>query len=214
MARRINLVPTSERVRTTTNVGMLAFVVGAIIVVAGLGLGYYQLNNTLRDRKEQLVTYTQQTQELQTQVAGLRQYGELDTQRKKIEGVVQGAYAGRTLVADILDSISLVLPDNVWFATLNLATTDPGLKAGGTTSAGNSLTITGDTYTFEDVAQLLVRLQLVRGLADVKLTSAGDPVGIVDLTKGVKGFAIKATVENTQPGDSPLPVSQVAVEGP
>ena len=193
---------------------MLGFIVGAIIVLAALGLGYYQFNNSLHDRKQQLADYTQQTQALKAQVAGLKRYGELDTERKKVEGVVQKAYAGRTLVADILDSLSLIVPDNVWFASLDLGTADPGLKPDSGSSIPSSLSISGDTYSFEDVAQFLVRLQLVPGLADIKLSSAGPAVGNVDLTKGVKGFGIKATVNNTQPSDTPLPVSQVAVEGP
>lgn len=213
MTRRINLIPPSERARTTTNIGMLGFVALAILVVFALGLGYYLLNSSLDDRKQQLELAQQETQALQSQVAALKQYGELDSQRKQVEAVVQGAYASRTLVADILNNLSLVLPDNVWFNSLNLSTADPGSEPGVGGATDSSVDFSGNTYSFEDVAQLLVRLQLMTSLSDIKLSSAGAAVGSVDATKDVKGFSIQGTVTNTQPTDTPLPVSQVEVEG-
>jgi Tfp pilus assembly protein PilN len=215
MARRINLVPPSERARTTTNFGMLVFVAVAVVVVFGLGLGYYMLSNSLGDRKDQLTTVQNETQTLQVQVASLKRYGELDTERKQVEQVVQSAYASRTPVADILDKLSLVLPDNVWLNSLDLTLQDPGAAAAkqGTSSGGSSIEMSGNTYGFQDIAQLLVRLQLMQSLSDISLSSAGAPVGSVDTTKDVKGFSIQGTVVNTQPETAPLPVSQVEVEG-
>ena len=217
MARRINLIPPSERTRTTTNFGMLGFVATAIIVIFGLGLGYYLLNNSLDDRKDQLAIAKQQTQALQSQVVGLKSYAELDTQRKQVEKLVQGAYASRTLVAQIMDTLSLVLPENVWFNSLDLTVTDPGavsVAGPGQAAVVSTLTIAGDTYSFPDVAQILVRLQLVPSLDNITLGSAGEPLGPVDTTKQVKGFSISATVNNTQPADVPLPISQVEVVNP
>lgn len=214
MARRINLVPPSERARTSTNFAMLGFVAVAILVVFGLGLAYYMFSNTLDDRREQLTSIQNETQKVQAQVAGLKRYGELDTQRKDVEAVVQGAYASRTLVAEILDKLSLVLPDNVWLSTLDLSTTDPGAAPaeGGTTDS--SITLSGNTYGFQDIAQLLVRLQLMPSLSNVSLASAGEALGAVDATKNVKGFSIEAAVVNTQSAETQLPVSQVEVGVP
>jgi Tfp pilus assembly protein PilN len=214
MARRINLVPPSERARTTTNFGMLVFVAAAVVVVFALGLGYYMFSNSLNDRKDQLTAVQNETQTLQVQVAGLKRYGDLDTQRKQVEEVVQSAYASRTLVADILDKLSLVLPDNVWLNSLDLSLNDPGASPGQSGKSQSTIGISGDTYSFQDIAQLLVRLQLMESVSDITLSSAGEPVGSVDPTKDVKGFSIQGTVVNTQPATAPLPVSQVEVEGP
>jgi Tfp pilus assembly protein PilN len=193
---------------------MLGLVAAIIIVLFALGLGYYLLNNRLSDRKQELADVQQQTQLLQGQVADLRQYQVVATQRAATEKVVQTVYADRTLVSDILESLSLVVPENVWFTSLNLSTMDPGTAASTTGTPGNTLSLVGNTYSFEDVAQLLVRLQLIPALSGIKLASAGPPNGTVDTSKGVKGFSIGATVENTQAADTPLPVSQVEVEGP
>jgi Tfp pilus assembly protein PilN len=215
VAKRINLVPQGERARTTTNVAMLGVVAAAILVLFGLGLGYYLLHNSLGDRQQELQDVETQTNLLEAQVNALSQYERLAAVRAKTEGVVQTIYAGRTLVADLMDALSLVVPENVWFTSLTLGTSDPGSEAANTGSVGrdNRLGLQGNTYSFEDVAQFLVRLQLVPALTGVDLVSAGTASGSTDSTKDVKGFSINAVVSNTQPVDTPLPVSQVEVEG-
>jgi Tfp pilus assembly protein PilN len=217
--RRINLVPRGERARTTTNVGMLAVVAGAIVVLFALGLGYYLFSNSLNERKSRLEELQTERTALQAQLNALQAYERLAGQRQDTEAVVQGVYAGRTLIAEVLDDLSLVVPENVWFVNLRLTASDP-LAAGAAASipgavavSDNTFSLEGNTYSFQDVAQLLVRLQLVPALSGIDLVSAGEPVGAVDETKGVKGFSIGALVNNTQPKDAPLPMSQVEVEG-
>jgi Tfp pilus assembly protein PilN len=215
LARRINLVPRAERARTTTNVGMLAVVTSAIVVLFGLGLGYYLFSNTLNDRKDELESKRAERESLEAQVRALQSYEDLATQRQDAEEQAQTIYAGRTLVSSLLDDMSLVVPDDVWFVTLDLRTADPSTgaaSADGVSDAG-SLSVEGDTYGFDNVAAFLVRLQLVPALSNIDLVSAGDPYGTVDETKDVKGFSITATVNNTQAVDAPLPMSLTEVEG-
>jgi len=47
---------------------------------------------------------------LEAKVAALQAYERLAVDRASAETVVQGIYAGRTVVADILDDLSLVVP--------------------------------------------------------------------------------------------------------
>jgi Tfp pilus assembly protein PilN len=221
MPRRINLVPRGERARTTTNVGMLAVVVSAIVVLFALALGYYMFSNSLSDRKSALENLQQERAALEAQVSALQAYERLASQRKGTETVVQGIYASRTLVAPILGDISLVIPENVWFVSMSLSAADPlapdplaaGAATGAETASNGTLTLEGDTYSFEDVAQFLVRMQLIQGLSGIDLLSAGEPIGNVDQTKDVKGFSIAAFVNNTQDEEAVLPLSQVEVEG-
>lgn len=212
MARRINLVPPSERARTTTNVGMLGLIAGTIIVLFGLGLGYYLLNNSLDDQKQELESVKSETQLVVAQVSSLRQYEDLAREREAREELVRVVYAGRTLVADLLDAISLVVPENVWFDSLSLTTADPGAEAteGGRTGAGgNKMSLDGRTYSFEDVAQLLVRLQLIETLSDIDLKSASSESQDI----AIKSFSIEAVVDSPADTDTPLPLSRVEVEG-
>ena len=158
MVRRINLVPQSQRQRTTTDVGLLVLLGAIIVAVFALGFGYYLLNNSLADRENELADVQQQTAVLESQLTALQQYERLESERAGTEAVVQGIYAGRTLVSDILNAVSLVVPENVWFQSLSLTTTDPVVQgtAGAAVPAGtappsdNKLAINGKTYTFED----------------------------------------------------------------
>jgi Tfp pilus assembly protein PilN len=223
MVRRINLVPQSERQRTTTDVGLLIILGAIIVAVFGLGFGYYLLNNSLSDRENELADLQQQTALLEGQLTALQQYERLQSERAITEAVVQRIYASRTLASDILNAVSLVVPDNVWFQSFSLTTADPLASAtgGATAPAGtvapsdNKLAINGKTYTIEDLAQVLVRLQLVPALSGVELASARQPEkDPKDLTKDVTEFSIGASVLSNQPVDTPLPMSQVEVEAP
>jgi Tfp pilus assembly protein PilN len=215
---RINLVPKSERARTTTNVGALALIAGAVLVVFGLGLSYYLLTTSRSSLKEDLGFLQEQRTALEAQVLALNDYKILETKRIDLESVVQGAYAGRTLVSDFLSDLSRVVPENVWFTNVSLSVADPvagltdGQGAAGVDTA-SSFSVQGNTYGFANVSLLLVRLELVEGLRKITLGNAGDPIGTVDpAKKDVKGFSISALIVNTQPKDAPLPVSKVEVE--
>ena len=218
MARRLNLVPPSERSRTTTDFGLLILIGVTIVVIFAIGFGYYLLNGTLTDREQELADLQQQNAALQGQLAELRQYGDIQRDRVDAEEVVQGIYTSRTLVSDILDAISLVVPDNTWFQSVALSTLDPqtpGSATEGGRSSGasdNEISIEGNTYSFQDIAQVLVRLQLVPSLSDVSLVSAGLPRGATDPEIEVKGFSIGAVIDAPQRTDTPLPISQVEVE--
>jgi Tfp pilus assembly protein PilN len=219
MPRRINLVPRGERARTTTNVGMLAVVVSGIVVLFALGLGYYMFSNSLSDSKAELEGVQQERAALEAQVFALQAYQRLAQQRTDTETVVQAIYAGRTAVAQLMGDISLVVPENVWFVSLELSGSDP-LSAGAPPSAAatsatsdSTLSLEGNTYKFEDVAGLLVRLQLIPELSGINLVSAGKPNGSVDESKDVKGFSIDSFVNSTPDEEVVLPLSQVEVEG-
>jgi hypothetical protein len=115
-----------------------------------------------------------------------------------------------------LGDISLVIPENVWIISMNLGAADPlaaGAPAGAEVASNGTLTLEGDTYSFEDVAIFLKRMELIQALSGIDLLSAGEPIGSVDETKDVKGFSIAAFVNNTQDDEAVLPLSQVEVEG-
>ena len=217
MARRVNLVPPSERSRTSTDFGLLALLGAAIVIIFAIVFGYYLLNNTLTDREQELADLQQQNAVLQEQLASLQEFEAIQRDRENAEEIVQGVYASRTLVSDILDAISLVVPEGAWFQSLALTTLDPTspgaeTETGGSNAGDNDLTIEGNTYSFEEVAEVLVRLQLVPSLSGVNLVSAGLPRGATDPEIEVKGFSIDAVVDAPTTTDTPLPMSQVEVE--
>jgi Tfp pilus assembly protein PilN len=219
MMRRINLVPPSERPRTTTDVGLLLMLVLTIVVVFGLGFGYYLLDNQLADKEKELTDLELQVAQVEAQVAALRQYEVVKIQRDQMEALVEGIYSARTTVSGILDDISLVVPNTIWFQSLGLSVADPVLASAGdqaglatNPSDDTLLTVGGTTYTFEDVAQLLVRFQLVPSLNGVELLSAAGNSG-GDTGQELKTFTISGSVVDTSPEEQ-LPVSQIQVDVP
>jgi type IV pilus assembly protein PilN len=208
--RRINLVPPSERQRTATDVGMLGLIGLAVVVIFGLGMGYYLLSGQLDQKKQDLEGLQQQVAQLKLQVAALESYEQLASERSEMEKSVQQIYARRTLVADVLDDISQVVPETAWFTNLEITTSDilEGTKKSATsTNKDGSLSIDGNTYSFEEVAEIMVRLELIPALSDVMLIQAGT-ADKGAFSKDVKAYSIQAAVSNKQPEDVALPLSQ------
>jgi Tfp pilus assembly protein PilN len=217
---RINLLPKTERVRTATNVPALLMLAGGVVVVFILALTYFLVSSDRSSLQDELVLLQDKRAKLEAQMAALDEYKKLATQASTMAEVVRGAYAGRTSVAKLLSDFSRAIPANVWLTTMTIGAGDPqsasgeGAATGGKlVSAVGSFSIQGNTYSFPDVALLLVRLRLVPSLSDVTLNNAGNPVGAVDSTKEIRGFSLAADVVNPQPADTPLPMSKVEVEG-
>ena len=213
MARRINLIPRSERPRTRTDWGLLAMVGLFIIVIFGLGFGYYIFSNVLDERNQELADLQMQTASLEKQVDALRQYEQLAGQKADVQAVVQSIYSTRTLLSDVLDAVSLVVPENAWFQSLNLTASDPGIVSDAADASAvqdGDISIEGETYSFEDVSRLIVRLQLIPSLTGVELTSADQSREANGSQLELKGFSIGAFVLNTEPA-SALPITEVEV---
>lgn len=221
MVRRINLVPAEQRRRTQTDMGLMLLIVAAIVVAGGIALSYFFYSGELSDREAELADLQAQNQQLEAQLVSLSQYQALDQRRAALEDVVTQVYVGRTLVSEVLGDLSLVVPENVWLGNLNLTAADPPpalspeTQAQGTvpqTETQGNLALVGNTYSFEDVARLLVRVEQIPAVSAVALGSAGAPTGSVDPTKEVRGFNLQATIRNVQSPDTQLPVSRVEVE--
>ncbi|MGI5939628.1 MAG: PilN domain-containing protein [Thermoleophilia bacterium] len=210
MKRRINLVPLSERTRTATDINLLLMIALVIVVVFAIGFGYFALDIRLENKERELTELQQQAALIESQTATLRQYELVQQQAAKAESVVTEIYGAQISVSDLLNDISLVVPDSVWFQNVKLTVADPVvLKTGtGAQDEQTSIVFEASTRTFESVAQLIVRLRLVPSLTDVKL------VGVTDQEdQGTKSFSVMATVVDTTP-EAKLPLRQSEVSTP
>jgi Tfp pilus assembly protein PilN len=218
VVRRINLVPVGERARTKTDVGMLLLIVAGVLALAGIAFSYYAFNNQLSSKQDELAQLQNENAQIMAQLASLAEFDALAQKTAETEALVQTVYVGRTLVSQVLGDISLVIPDNAWFTGLTVdapVTTgpvDPAAPAAAGSTTG-SVTIQGNTYSFEDVATFLVRMELVPGLIDINLSSAAAAAGVVDARKTVKSFGVGTGLVNTQDPTTPLPLTQVEVNG-
>jgi Tfp pilus assembly protein PilN len=222
MVRRINLVPPSERRRTQSDVGLLILLVIVVVVLGALGYAYFHYQGVLTDRENDLAQVQAEIQKVQQQLAALAQYEELQQNKDQIETVVQQIYAGRTLVSEILGDISLVVPKEAWFQSMVVSAPDISAViatfAGqvqptpGTAAPTGNYSVSGNTYTFEDVARVMVRFEQVPSFINVNLGTIGSAQGSTDPTKKVKGFSLSAGVINTQDPNTALPLTQVEVQ--
>lgn len=220
MVRRINLVPVAERARTKTDVGALVLIIVGVIVLAGIAFSYYYFSNDLSTKKDELAQLQAENARLQAELSSLAGFDALAQRKDEAQKVVQSLYAGRTLVSDILGDFSLIIPDNVWLSDSGGLSVDApvnaaaGVIGGGAATPGN-VHIQGNTYSFEDVATFLVRLELMPELVDVNLNSADTRSN--DQTapkKAVKSFGVDAGLLNTQDPTTPLPLTLIGVGTP
>lgn len=221
MVNRINLVPSEQQRRSTASGGLILLMIIAVIVVAGMVLSYLYFSGQLSDKEAELADLQAQNQQLEAQLASLAHYQDLDQRRQTLEGLVTTVYAGRTLVSEILGDLSLVIPENVWLTSLTATAADPpaafaanAQPPGGAAPVASqgALALIGNTYSFEDVATFLVRLEQIKAVGEVTLNGAGTPNGNVDPAKKVRGFTVQSEIHNTQAPTTQLPVSQVEVE--
>ena len=89
VVRRINLLPLSDRARTTTDFGVLTLLVVFIIAVFAIALGYYLLHNTLSDQRQQLAS-------AQAETASLENPGGFTQAVRDASGSACGRGGGRT----------------------------------------------------------------------------------------------------------------------
>ena len=104
---------------------------------------------------------------------------------------ITGALSTRIAWDRILREFSLVLPDDVSIASLNV--TDPVDPATGNAAAsGQTFVISGSAYSHDSVARLLTRLMLIPDLTDVTLASSS--AAATGASAAVQ-FAISASVK-------------------
>jgi len=215
VVRRINLVPAGERARTKTDVGVLVLVIAGVVVLAGMAFSYYTFNNELSSKQDELAQLQSENAQIQAQLASLAAFDALAQKTTETETLVQALYVGRTLVSQVLGDISRGIPDNAWFTSLNVDA--PVATVGGdpaaTVESTGSVDIQGNTYSFEDVATFLVRMELVPGMVDINLSTATSATGVFDVRKTVKGFSVGTGLVNTQDPNTALPLTQVQVSG-
>ena len=112
------------------------------------------------------------------------------------QAAVDQAISARTSWDTVLREVSLILPDDVWLQSLSAKTGAASPAAAADPAApvaGNSINMTGSTYSQEGVARLLTRLALVPHLDKVALqSSSAAQVG----GQPVVNFTISADVVN------------------
>lgn len=181
--RAVNLIPGDVRRGGSTDIRSLrgpgSAVVGLLAVVLVLVTLYVLASNNVSQRQGQLASLQQQLAQTQTEASKLNGYTQFAQLAQARVQTVKEIAAGRFNWQRALSDLSRVVPANTALSSVS-ATVDPGAgSAGGSSSGGLRGDITapafelaGCTATQDDVARLMSRLRLIRGVTRVTLADA------------------------------------------
>jgi Tfp pilus assembly protein PilN len=207
--RAVNLLPRDEAKRSfEANRGVVfGGVGGAALATAVLASMMISAGGAASSKQQEL-------DGVRAQIAAIPTVPVIDTSKEDALaaekgariGALSAALGGRVAWDRVLRQVSLVLPEDVWLASLSATATATATAAAApdateTAAAGSGFTITGATYSQNGVARFLSRLAVIPDLANVRLQSSQSQV--VNERELVQ-FTILADVR--APGSAPAPV--------
>jgi Tfp pilus assembly protein PilN len=160
--------------------------------LAAIGGGFALARSHVSSAQQQLTTARSQLEQLRAAKANASPATRILTtpavasQTPTWRSALQSALAGRVAWDDVLSQIGRVTPGNVTLTNLTLGNASSTATAAASSSAG-ALTISGNTFSEDAVAQLMARLQLIPNLSNISLTSS-----TADAKTGVVAFLITA----------------------
>lgn len=195
--RAVNLLPREAKATRGINPQHLPAFVGAgvgVVVVAALSAGYLSASSKVAAAQQSLDA-------AKAQLAATPAPPPATTPTNTTPAAVASEQAPRlqavsTVLAQriawdrILREFSLVLPNDVSIQSMSLTAPVAG--------ATNGFTISGTTYSYDSVARLLSRVNLVPDLTDVQLQSTAGSGRLVT-------FSIQAAVKGAPPAPAPAP---------
>jgi Tfp pilus assembly protein PilN len=172
--RAVNLLPLDARVgRRRPPAAPVAVAAAGVLAAAVLAVAFFSANGRIGDREQELATLEQQLETARRAAKPKPKQSGLAAERDQRFTALSDAMAKRLPWDRVLRELSLVVPDDVWLASLAAggggAATTTTTSTDATTAGAQTLTFNGFTYSQESVARLLTRLALVPDLGDVKL---------------------------------------------
>jgi Tfp pilus assembly protein PilN len=192
--RAVNLLPrdtaSQRKLVSPENLPVLVGTGLGVLVTAALAVTFLHAAGQVRDARSRLADVER------TLAATPKPPPPVATPNAQLAGeqsarlaAVSNALGARVAWDRALREISLVLPDDVWLASLTLSTPDPANPS----AAG--FAITGYTYSNDAVARLLSRLALVPELIDPTLASTSSQTTPGASGAGTVQFNISAGVQ-------------------
>jgi Tfp pilus assembly protein PilN len=178
--KRINLLPPGERDKASRERGLAYALLGLVVLVVALGAVYLRLNRQVATKQDQVNDLQAQIQQVDSQVQALKWAQVLQTQRASMMTTAAQIYAARVDWSNILEELSLVIPDQVVLTDLTAqvpSTMQPTVggassSTSATQSAGADITLAGRADNHVSVASFMTRLGLLPQLTNVQLVSS------------------------------------------
>jgi Tfp pilus assembly protein PilN len=179
--KRINLLPPGERDKASREQGLVFALVGLAVLVVALGGVYLMLNRQVATKQDQVNDLQAQIQQVEAQVAELKWAAVLQSQRTSMMTTAEQIYSARVDWSNILEELSLVIPDQVALTELTAQVPADMLpsvggsaaNAASTSSASAAdITLSGRADSHVGVASFMTRLGLMPQLTNVRLVSS------------------------------------------
>lgn len=176
LMRAFNLLPKEgmgEQKTMSAGFARVALALLALLVVAALGAGYMLMSSRAKEKQGQVDDLRAQLAEVTAAVPEQLAEGAgtavLAGESQARAAALGDALASRVAWDRTLREFALVVPDDVWLATL---TTSTGVGEDGSPTGQASFTITGFAESHASVALLLSRLSVLPEFASVQLQSS------------------------------------------
>jgi Tfp pilus assembly protein PilN len=174
--RAINLLPRDDaRGPQKRQWIVLVPVVLAVLLAAVLSATFLSASGKVKDKQAELATLQDELHAIPTPDASrVKTQSALAADKQARVTALSGALSRRVAWDRVFRELSLVLPDDVWLATISAKAPVPSSSAtvpapAGTSVAATEFTIDGFTYSHAAVARLLSRLAVVPDLVNVQL---------------------------------------------
>lgn len=178
--RAINLLPRDDVRRGRPQKSqwiVLIPVVLAVLLAAVLSAMFLSASGTVKDKQAELATLQSELAAIPTPDASrVKTQTALAADKQARVTALSGALSRRVAWDRVFRELSLVLPNDVWLATIaakapvpSSSAVVPPAAAPGATVAATGFTLDGFTYSHPAVARLLSRLAVVPDLVNVQL---------------------------------------------
>jgi Tfp pilus assembly protein PilN len=183
--RAVNLIPSESRrggagdLRSLRGPGTA--VVGLLVVVLALVTLYVLASNNVTQRRTELANLQQKLSQTQAEATKLAAYTQFNQLAKARVDTVRQIAAARFNWQQALADLSRVVPANTTLSSVS-ATVNPGVAAGGGAAASTgglrgditspAFELQGCTANQDDVARVMSRLRLIRGVIRVTLADS------------------------------------------
>jgi len=183
--KAVNLLPPDARRGGGRQIGRsggaVYLVIGVMVAALALIVVYVLAGNKISDRKAQLATVQTEAANARAEAARLAPYTTFAALASARTSTVRQIAAARFDWHQSLSDLSRVVPKNTSLQTL-AATVAPGASGGGGIAFRSAISapafeLNGCTSNQDDVASLMKRLRLMRGVTRVTLQSSNAPTG-------------------------------------
>jgi Tfp pilus assembly protein PilN len=192
--RRINLLPPERAERRRGRQITTSIVAAGVALIVLLALVFVAEIIRLNGQKNALRVQQETNTTLQSQVATLSQFQQLETQLQQKTTLLKNVTQDEVRWSVILADVSLVIPSDTWLTNLtaNEAASSGTQAAPGTAASQplGTIQLTGVTFSHLDVAKWLTRLAGVDAFTNTYLSISSKAVigatGVVNFSSSVE----------------------------